>query len=78
MILHLKAPLIFDFLICNNIKSIIFLSRLLTPAETISLPIKLEMACIVWVFRKTCHLVKLAESPKMVYINYKVSLEIAK
>lgn len=58
--------------------TIIFISRLLIPAETRYWPTELELAGLVWVLRKIRHLVEATELPTIVYNDHGASLGIAK
>ena len=59
-------------------KLILFLSRLLNPAEIRYWSIELEIADIVWVLRKVRHLMEASTSVTMIYIDHDVALRIAK
>lgn len=78
MIFHLKKPSDDEFPTRTNIEPIMFISRLLTPAETRYWPTELELAGLVWVLRKTRHLVEATELPTIVYTDHGASLGIAK
>lgn len=76
MIFHLKAPPISNFSSYSNIEPIIFFSHLLIPAKTRYWPIKLEMAGLVWVLRKTRYLVEAVETLIVVHTDHEASLGI--
>lgn len=78
MVYHFKKPSNNEFPVRSNIEPLLFISRLLTPAETRYWPTKLELAGLVWVLRKTRHLVEVTELPTTVYTNHGASLGIAK
>lgn len=78
IIFHLKALPTSDFPSRNHIEPIIFLSRLLTPAERRYWPTELKIAVLVWVLWKTRHLIEAAETPTIVYTDHGASLKIAK
>lgn len=77
-IFYFKAPPTSDFPSCNNIELIMFLSRLLTPSETRYWPTELEMAGLVLVLQKNCHLVEATETTTVVYTDQGASLGIPK
>ncbi|KAJ5752832.1 hypothetical protein N7520_008426 [Penicillium odoratum] len=62
-----------------RIRPILFLSRLLTGAETRYWPTELEVACLVWTLRKTRHMVEAAPRhlPTVVYTDHKSTMVIA-
>ena len=62
----------------RNVQSILFLSRLLTSAETQYWLIELEVAELVWVLRKIRHLIKSSKHATIVYTNHGITLSIAK
>lgn len=78
MIFHLKTTPTSNLPSRSSIEPIMFLSPLLTPAETRYWPTELEMAGLVWFLRKTRHLVEAAEVPTVVYTDHGASLGIAK
>jgi hypothetical protein len=61
-----------------DIEPIMFLSRMLSPAETRYWPTELEVAGLVWVLRKIRHLVESSKLPVRVYTDHGASLGIAK
>ena len=61
-----------------NIEPIMFLSRLLVPAETRYWPTELELAGLVWILRKTRHLIEASQTPTIVYTDHGAALGIAK
>jgi hypothetical protein len=54
----------------TDIESILFLSRLLHPAEKRYYPTELEVAGMVWAIRKCRHIVKLAALPMQVFTDH--------
>lgn len=60
------------------IQPILYLSRLLTDAETRYWPTELEIAGLVWVFKKTRHYVDSARKPTIVYIDHASIIVISK
>lgn len=77
MIYHLKGELIGDYPKRSQVQPVLFLSRLLKDAETRYWPTELEIAGIVWVLRKTRHMVESA-SRTVVYTDHGSALGIAK
>lgn len=62
----------------KRIQPIMFLSRLLRPAETRYWPTELELAGIVWVLRKIRHLVESSKHPTVIFTDHGAALGIAK
>ena len=62
----------------SNIEPITFLSRLLVSAETRYWPTELELAGLVWMLRKTRHMVEASQHPTIVYTDHGAALGIAK
>lgn len=77
MIYHLKGELIGDYPKRSQVQPVLFLSRLLKDAETRYWPTELEIAGIVWVLRKTRHMVESAPRT-VVYTDHGSALGIAK
>lgn len=61
-----------------NIEPITFLSRLLVSAETRYWPTELELAGLVWMLRKTRHMVEASQHTTIVYTDHGAALGIAK
>ena len=59
------------------IESIFFFSRLLTDVETRYWFTELKIANIVWVFKKTRHIVEISSNKTIVYIDHEFALDIA-
>lgn len=59
------------------VKPILFLSRMLTPAEEKFWPTELELACMVWSLRKMKHLVE-ASKLTVLYTDHAANVSIAK
>lgn len=55
-----------------------FLSRMLSTAESHYWPTELELAGLVWILRKTRHIVETAQQSPIVYIDHGAALGIAK
>lgn len=62
----------------RDVEPIVFLSRLLTSAETRYWPTELELAGLVWVLRKIRHLVETSKDPSIFYTDHGAALGIAK
>ncbi|KAJ5185456.1 hypothetical protein N7472_010296 [Penicillium cf. griseofulvum] len=60
------------------VKPILFLSRLLSPAEKNYWPTELEVACLVWAVRKTRHLIEDCQSAVVIYTDHSATCEIAR
>ena len=58
------------------IKSIFFLSRLLIDVETRYWSIELEIVDIVWMLKKTRHIVEISSNKTIVYIDHESALDI--
>ena len=58
------------------IQPILFLSKDLTEAEKKYWPTKLEVACLVWVVQKLCHLVEPSQLPTIIYTDHSTALQI--
>ncbi|KAJ5203188.1 hypothetical protein N7449_005267 [Penicillium cf. viridicatum] len=63
----------------NAVEPIIFLSRLLSPAEQNYWPTELEVACLVWVLQKIRHLLLAVptDKPAIVYTDHSATVNIA-
>ena len=61
----------------HAIESVLFLSRLLTDAETRYWPTELEIAGIVWVLKKTRHIVEVSPGKTIVYTDHEFAFGIA-
>ena len=59
------------------IKSIFFLSRLLIDVETRYWFIELKIVDIVWILKKTRHIVEISSNKTIVYIDHEFALDIA-
>ena len=59
------------------IESILFLSRLLTDVETRYWSIELKIVDIVWILKKTKHIVEISSDKTIVYIDHEFALDIA-
>ncbi len=62
----------------HAIEPILFLSRLVTSAESRYWPTELELAGIVWVLKKIRHIVEASFGPTIVYTDHGAALGIAK
>ncbi len=79
MIYHLKGNLATgDYLARKAVEPILFLSRLLNPAETRYWPTELELAGIVWVLRKIRHMIESSKHPTLIFTDHGAALGIAK
>ena len=75
MIYHFKQ-IISDYSIKIMIKSIMFLSRKITDIEFKYWSIELKLAGLIWVMKKTKHMIKFAQQPFIIYINHEAAVEI--
>lgn len=57
-------------------KSILFLSWLLTNAETHYWPTELEVTDIVWVVKKVCHMIEITELTTIIYTDHSAVVSI--
>jgi len=57
---------------------ILFLSRLLTDAETRYWPTELEIAGIVWVVKKVRHMIEAAKAATIVYTDHSAAVSIVR
>lgn len=81
MVYHVKIGANWDgkgFPPRKSLEPILFLSRLLTSAETRYWPTELEIAGIVWVLKKTRHLIESSSIPTVIYTDHGSALGIAK
>ena len=81
IVYHIKNDKDFEFSIYSfrtSIQSILFLSRLLFSAEIRYWLIELEIASLVWMFRKIRHMMKSSISSSIIYTDHDASLSIAK
>ena len=62
----------------QNIQPILFLSKASTTAERNYWPTELEVAGLVWVVKKTRHLIEVAEEPTIVLTDHSCTVSIAK
>ena len=60
----------------KNVESILFLSKALANTETRYWPTELEVAGLVWLVRKICHMLESAEKPTIVYTDHSATLGI--
>lgn len=60
----------------TDVKPIMFLSKLMTPAETRYWPTEMEVAALVWVVRKIRHLIDGADKPVIVYTDHASTVDI--
>lgn len=62
----------------TDVQPILFLSCLLTPAETRYWPTELEITRLVWTVRKTRHLIEAATNPTIVFTDHAAALSIVR
>lgn len=62
----------------TSVEPILFLSRMLTPAEARYWPTELEVACLVWSVKKIRHMIEASDHPTVVYTDHAASLAIAR
>jgi len=60
----------------KSMKSILFLIQLLTDTETRYWSMKLEVVKLIWVLKKTCHLIEVAEQSTIIYTDHAAAVEI--
>lgn len=60
------------------VEPILFLSRMLTSAESRYWPTELEIACLVWTVRKIHHIIEASDHSTIVYTDHSASLAIAR
>jgi len=60
----------------KSMEPILFLSQLLTDAKTRYWPTELEVAELVWVLKKTRHLIEAAEQSTIMYTDHAAAVEI--
>ena len=80
MIYHVKSTFknIFEYFRRNAVQSIMFLSKLMTSAETRYWSIELKIAELIWVLRKIRHLIEFIKTFIIIYIDHEATLNIAK
>lgn len=79
MIYHLKENLaIGECLVRKTVELILFLSQLLNPAEIWYWSIELELADIVWLIQKICHIIELSKQPTLIFTDDGAALKIGK
>lgn len=61
-----------------SVEPILFLSRMLTSAETRYWPTGLEVACLVWMVKKIRHMIEASDHPTIIYTDHAASLAIAR
>ena len=69
--LHIPPP-------SDSVQPIMFLSKCLSTAEKKYWPTELEVACMVWVLRRTRHIVQSAKRPPIFFTDHAATLAIAK
>lgn len=62
----------------HKVEPILFLSKLLTPAERNYWPTEMETAGLVWVVRKTRHLIESASRSTIVFTDHSATTSIAR
>ena len=77
MVYHVSGDIVGDYPNRQQIKPILFLSRLLKDAETRYWPTELELAGIVWVLQKIRHLAESAPNT-VIYTDHGAALGISK
>jgi len=60
----------------KSMKSILFLSQLLTDTETHYWSTELEVVKLIWILKKTRHLIEAVEQLTIIYINHAAAVEI--
>ena len=61
-----------------DIEPIMFLFKLLNDPETKYWPTKLEMAALVWIIKKVCHMIKSVMNTIIIYIDHTISIFITR
>ena len=62
----------------SKVQSILFLSKLLTNAETWYWSTELEITCMIWTVKKICHMINKFLAETVIWIDYSVILQILK
>ena len=62
----------------TSVEPILFLSRMLTPAESRYWLKELEVACLVWTVKKIRHMIEASDHPTIIYMDHGASLAIAR
>ena len=62
----------------KSILPILFLSKVLTPAETRYWPTELEVAALVWVVKKLRHHIEASHEPSIIYTDHQATIDIVK
>ena len=62
----------------KSIQPILFLSKLLTPAESRYWPTELEVAGLVWIVKKLRHLIEASHHPTNIYTDHQAIVDIVK
>lgn len=62
----------------KDTEPILFLSRVLTDAETRYWPTELEVAGIVWVVKKVRHMIEASEQPTIIYTDHSAAVSIVR
>jgi hypothetical protein len=78
IVYHLKDKGASTTTASNAVQPILFLSKMLTPAEKNYWPTELEVACLVWTVRKTRHMVEAADHPTVIFTDHISSTNIGK
>jgi len=62
----------------SKVQPILFLSKLLTDAETRYWPTELEVACLVWTVKKICHMINGSLADTVVWTDHSATIQIMK
>ena len=62
----------------KDVEPILFLSKLLTEAESRYWPTELEIAALVWAVKKVRHLVEATDQPTIVYTDHSATIQIVR
>ena len=62
----------------KSMESILFMSKAISGTETQYWPTELEVAGLVWLIRKICHMVESAEMPTIVHTDHSATTDIVR
>ena len=78
MIYHMKGDVLTEYSAKSAVQSILFLSQLLKDTETHYWPTKLEVTEMIWVVRKTRHMIQSSKMSTIVFTNHNTFIKIIK
>jgi hypothetical protein len=62
----------------SKIRPVMFMSKLLTDAESRYWPTEFEIACIIWTVRKIRHLIARSKYDTVIYTDHSSTVDITK